>query len=135
MVPTIVPRDLILVEKISPFVKRDILQLPPASIGDVVFFSPPPRLMNYIAVETNRIGSATKQKEGTAVSGDDIMPVNRYLPQIEGRNTLLVKRVKNIKSCDSKTIPSKLKSLCYDVRGDNPKVSLDSRQWYLFLIL
>lgn len=48
MTPTILPGDLILVEKISPIVRRALFHIPPASEGDVVFFSAPPRLLEYI---------------------------------------------------------------------------------------
>jgi Signal peptidase, peptidase S26 len=48
MTPTILPGDLILVEKISPILRRNVLGIPPANEGDIIFFSAPPRLLQYI---------------------------------------------------------------------------------------
>ena len=48
MQPTINPRDIILVEKISPVWKRDIFKLPLVAPGDIVFFSQPDTLRSYI---------------------------------------------------------------------------------------
>jgi signal peptidase I len=48
MMNTIIPKDIILVEKITPFVKREIFHMAPCEVGDVVFFSEPTRLEQYL---------------------------------------------------------------------------------------
>ena len=60
MTPTILPGDLILVEKISPIIRRNLLGIPPASEGDIIFFSAPPRLLQYIT-ESNAPIDSKKQ--------------------------------------------------------------------------
>ena len=60
MTPTILPGDLILVEKISPILRRNLLGIPPASEGDIIFFSAPPRLLQYIT-ESNAPIDSSKQ--------------------------------------------------------------------------
>jgi len=100
MEPTILPRDVILVEKVSPFVKRDILGMTPAKGGDVVFFTPPPNFTLKLS----------------KIDGAKPVPTT---------NTLLVKRVVD-KGGDSSSSSS---SSCFEVRGDNGPYSFDSRDW------
>lgn len=191
MTPTILPGDLILVEKVSPIIRRAIFHIPPASEGGVVFFSAPPRLLQYIeesnipvptsesgsSVEGRNKGAAYKaktkafeegflsaqqgistevSKETTSVAKavvEDRNPFHyRNLRPIRG-NSLLVKRLQTItypalgESGEFKTVgkgvapegsevqgKKNIKAdrrgpACLTVRGDNPEVSLDSRQW------
>jgi signal peptidase I len=90
MMPTIIPKDIILVEKVSPLIQRDVLRGNPSS-DEVVFFREPTALAEYIEREK--------------------------LPPIR-KGDLLVKRVRSVQS-----------SQCVEMRGDNPPVSLDSRQF------
>ena len=62
MTPTILPGDLILVEKISPIIRRALFHIPPASEGDVVFFSAPPRLLEYIEESNTLIKKPTLEQ-------------------------------------------------------------------------
>lgn len=203
MTPSILPGDLILVEKITPIIRRGVFHTPSAGEGDVVFFSAPPRLLQYIeesnaplsakpfkaegdgnlkqgsrsekpGVLTKSVDSresksqdsfsenflATQQKlsskEDPAV--EEIVPAvavkvvdrnpfhYRNLRPIGG-NTLLVKRVHSLtypNVASGATSSAGISSdtgknlvvggtdrgpVCLDVRGDNPDVSLDSRQW------
>jgi signal peptidase I len=95
MVPSILPKDVMLVEKVSPVLKR-IFHLPVAQSGDVIFFTAPQRMHDYIS--TNRL-----QK---------IQP-----------GSLIVKRVQSVEQGEN--------GECFDVRGDFPSVSVDSRDWGL----
>lgn len=100
MEPTIYPKDLILVEKISPFITRDLLHIPSANIGDVIFFNQPPKLVEYISEQENKEEFKLRRK---TLSSD-----------------LIVKRVKEVIKDDNN-------HYYYDVRGDNPDYSVDSR--------
>ena len=50
MSPAIQPRDIILVEKVTPIVKR-LFQVPVAGAGDVIFFREPSSMRRYIEAE------------------------------------------------------------------------------------
>lgn len=54
MVPNIQPKDVILVEKVSPPLKR-LLNMNVAKSDDVLFFQAPTRMLNYI--EKNKLPS------------------------------------------------------------------------------
>ena len=53
MSPAIQPRDIILVEKVTPIVKRLFLgsHVPVAGAGDVIFFREPTNMRRYIEAE------------------------------------------------------------------------------------
>ncbi len=53
MSPAIQPRDIILVEKVTPVAKRLLLgsRVPVAEVGDVVFFREPTNMRRYIKAE------------------------------------------------------------------------------------
>ena len=89
MIPSILPKDVILAEKIAPSIKRAV-GLPVAGAGDVLFSREPKGMAEYIK--------------------------RNNLPPI-GNSDLVVKRVKEISSS------------CIEMRGDNPRYSVDSRDW------
>lgn len=97
MIPNIQPKDVMLVEKVTPSVRR-LLKLSVAEKEDVLFFNAPARMLEYI--EANK------------------------LPKVQ-RGDLIVKRVKSVDILSTETNAP----LCYKMLGDNPSVSLDSRQW------
>ena len=106
MVPNIQPKDVMLVEKVSPSIKR-LLKIPVAKPGEILFFNAPSRMLEYI--EANK------------------------LPKIQ-TGDLIVKRVKSINynldvPPNSDTEIGNGKVACYKMLGDNPSVSLDSREW------
>jgi len=88
MVPAILPKDVVLVEKVSPIINR-LFARDVSKEGDIVFFTPPARMNEYI-------------------SRNKLPPVG---------DALIVKRV------------AKVEPNCITVLGDNPQVSLDSRQF------
>jgi signal peptidase I len=88
MVPAILPKDVVLVEKLSPIINR-LFGRGVSTEGDIVFFAPPVKMNDYI-------------------SRNKLPPVG---------DSLIVKRV------------SKVEPSCITVLGDNPLVSLDSRQF------
>lgn len=96
MFPAIQPKDVILVEKVTPILKR-ALHIPIAKSGDIIYFTAPDAMNAYIALNK--------------------------LPPIKSGD-LLVKRVRSVSLSDSDRNRE-----CYDVRGDNAKFSLDSRDW------
>ena len=53
MSPAIQPRDIILVEKVTPIAKRFLLgsRVPTAEVGDVIFFREPTNMRRYIEAE------------------------------------------------------------------------------------
>ena len=89
MIPSILPKDVILAEKIAPSIQRAV-GLPVAGAGDVLFSREPKGMAEYIK--------------------------RNNLPPI-GNSDLVVKRVKEISSS------------CIEMRGDNPRYSVDSRDW------
>lgn len=105
MVPNIQPKDVMLVEKVTPPLKR-LLKTPVAATDEILFFNAPTSMLKYI--EENK------------------------LPKIQ-KGDLIVKRVKSVEKIDFDDISSVENSnndeLCYKMLGDNPIVSLDSRQW------
>lgn len=121
MEPAIMPRDVMLVEKVSPTIAR-LFGRPAAAEGDIIFFNAPARMTRYI--EDNR------------------------LPKIRS-GSLLVKRVDSLSTTVPAGVPvagqaagggeSAAKGGVapakpqgprrYRVLGDNPAVSLDSRTW------
>lgn len=106
MMSTIIPKDIILVEKVSPFIKRNLLHAAPCNVGDVVFFSEPANMEVYLQ-QSN-------------------------LPPIKSGD-LIVKRVLSVQD-EKKSNTNKNKNVndnltCFDVRGDNPSYSVDSRNF------
>ena len=106
MVPAIMPRDVMLVEKVSPWVAR-LLHQPAAQKEDIIFFSAPPRMTAYIQANN--------------------------LPKIR-QGSLLVKRVDAVLGGETSSSLSKNSAAprtkrSYRMLGDNPSVSLDSRTW------
>lgn len=95
MVPNILPRDVMIVEKLTPALKR-ITGLQVANKGDVLFFKPNKSFLDYIE--------------------------SRKLPKIQS-TALIVKRVGAL------TYSEENKKVCYVMLGDNPTVSIDSRDW------
>ena len=95
MVPSIIPKDIVLVEKVTPSIKR-VLHIPVAKARDVLFFMAPQSMLNFI-------------------------DTNKY-PKVQP-NSLIIKRVRDVQVRDGK--------VGYDMRGDFPSVSIDSRDWGL----
>ena len=103
MESTISPKDLILVEKISPIIRRDLLHINSAQDGDVIFFQQPPKLVEYIKKQESKDINKARRK---TLSSD-----------------LIVKRVNSVVIQNHHRY--------YDVRGDNPDYSVDSRTFGL----
>ena len=164
MIPTILPKDVILVEKITPAFKR-LFHIPITRKNDVIFFSAPSNFNQYIDRNNNNLKlSNQKASDSTASSSSnsgikisasisnsgDVLKKEKpsyandkfyYLKPVVDKSTLLVKRVNDINptrlmTTDSRSDNNLLEEIklddniiCIDVRGDNPPVSLDSRQW------
>jgi len=100
MEPAIRPKDIILVEKVSPFIKTKLMAYedaaPRYAPGDIVFFTPPEAMREYIR--------------------------RNSLPPV-GDSTLIVKRVAQ------SVVGDKKERNCVRALGDNDKYSLDSRFW------
>ena len=103
MEPTIIPRDVILVEKISPIITRDILKTKAAKENDIIFFKQPPKLIEYIKEQESKDINSNRRKTKST--------------------DLIVKRVKSIKTSNNNGNIINY----YDVRGDNLPYSADSR--------
>ena len=76
-------------------------------------------MLQYIEAQR---GPAAPESEAT--DGIPSPPRYRNLRPITGSNTLLVKRLRSIDPAQEGR-----DGVCLTVRGDNPEVSLDSRQW------
>ena len=109
MTPTILPGDLILVEKISPIIRRNLLGIPPANEGDIIFFSAPPRLLQYIT-ESNAPIDIKKQPRNQR----QIEVVN-----VKGRKSESV----NVVGTGSKEDPNALNNFDADFLSAQNKIS------------
>jgi valyl-tRNA synthetase len=98
METTINPKDLILVEKITPFITRELLHTHTAKENDIIFFQQPPKLIEYIKEQESKENFNRRK----TLSSD-----------------LIVKRVKKVIDNNDNHY--------YDVRGDNSDYSVDSR--------
>ena len=137
--PTIQPRDIILVEKITPAIQR-LLHIPIVHINDVIFFDPPPLFNKYIQ-DNNDIYKtqthtpySTPSTSSSSTSFPSAKSVNYLKPVKESQ--LLIKRVYSITTLPTDSTTTGTTSphttddaICIDVRGDNSEASLDSRQW------
>lgn len=105
MAPAILPKDVILVEKVSPPLKR-LFGAPVARSGQVIFFKEPPRMHALIE--------------------------ERGLPEVG--DALLVKRVAGYEAARAGGGGGRGGGgeRCVSVQGDNERVSLDSRQFGCF---
>jgi len=100
METTIYPKDLILVEKITPLISRELLHTHTAKENDIIFFQQPPKLIEYIKEQESK-DNFNRRK---TLSSD-----------------LIVKRVKTVIDDNDNH------HHYYDVRGDNSDYSVDSR--------
>jgi len=208
MEPIILPKDVILVEKVTPVLRR-LFHRPLAAPEDVVFFTPPPRFLQYLSIHSvetrpaaDEIGSGSggggannkdflqcRAAQSLSLSSsssdphdsspdpgmcDSLQSSSSSLSQQRSSrrlrpvssSTLLIKRVRTtsregvagtgIASAVHPTTQIETESeivtrtdrvsriepemkgnddmvssdeVCYDVRGDNAAVSLDSREW------
>ena len=141
MTPTIQPRDIILVEKVTPAIQR-LLHIPIVHINDVIFFDPPPLFNKYIQdnndiykTQTHTQPYSTPFTSSSSTSFPSAKSVNYLKPVKESQ--LLIKRVYSITTLPTDTTTTAGKAsthhadntICIDVRGDNSEASLDSRQW------
>ena len=146
MTPTIQPRDIILVEKITPAIQR-LFHTPIVHINDVIFFDPPPLFNKYIQ-DNNNIYKTQSHTQAYTTPSSSSTTSTATLPSPKSVNylkpvkdsQLLIKRVYSITSLptDTTSITTATattstqtadNTICIDVRGDNSEASLDSRQW------
>jgi signal peptidase I len=97
MTPSIQPKDIILVEKLSAPLLR-ALNLPVAANGDVIFFSSPPAFNEYLRLNNQRYFDGQQQAQSSSTTdtskGASTIDTSklRYLPPVRD-TSLIVKRV------------------------------------------
>lgn len=154
MEPVILPHDVILVEKVSPAINR-LFHQHIATQGDILFFTPPPKFKQFI--EMNEARSKIDIPLTSEGVTDDLVfgqqrRNSRSRPKLSS-SSLLIKRVNALtsnkpnnqqaQSTPPQDIINKAKTpsdtltngaikndeVCFDMRGDNVAVSVDSRDW------
>ena len=129
MEPAIMPKDVMLVEKVSPTVAR-LLGRPAAAEGDIVFFNAPPRMTKYIqANKLPKIGAGSllvKRVDSISMAGPAAVPGRGQSDAGAGAGAGAVAEA-GAGAGKATAMPGARRQ--YRVLGDNPAVSLDSRTW------